>query len=295
MHQLLSSAHCRHRRVVRQRVRANIAPLAGRQPGDCRTSSIISIVPSQKTYSREGSPCNQTSYSVKSKQGLGVTASFSVILSGKIMMKCESIANFMVSTICLGLRLRGGVADAKRGRESDTKEEPIKKRRRVSSSSSEIENMEVDPQPEEEVARAPTAVVRPLSSAAAWSTAPSTPPASELPQALASSTTQKKPGTHKNQHSQGLPQTLGGGPVYGSSTASSSTTNSPRTSARNRFRFSVGSSPHSASTVNVLKPTFRLLRENQCAVLNFAECPTALPQNVRSQRKIGTDPDVPRI
>ena len=105
----------------------------------------------------------------------------------------------------------------------------------------------------------------------------------------------KKTGTHKNQHSQGLPQTLGGGPVYGSSTASSSTTNSPRTSARNRFRFSVGSSPHSASTVNVLKPTFRLLRENQCAVLNFAGCPTALPQNVRSQRKIGTDPDVPRI
>ena len=105
----------------------------------------------------------------------------------------------------------------------------------------------------------------------------------------------KKPGTHKNQHSQGLPQTLGGGPVYGSSTASSSTTNSPRTSARNRFRFLVGSSPHSASTVNVLKPTFRLLRENQCAVLNFARCPTAVPQNVRSQRKIGTDPDVPRI
>ena len=185
-----------------------------------------------------------------------MTASFSVILSGKIMMKCESIANFMVSTIFLGLRLRGGVADAKRGRESDTKEESIKKRRRVSSSSSEIENMEVDPQPEEEVARAPTAVVRPLSSAAARSTAPSTPPASELPQALASSTTQKKPGTHKNQHSQGLPQTLGGGPVYGSSTASSLTTNSPWTSARNRFRFSVGSSPHSASTVNVLKPTF---------------------------------------
>ena len=294
MHQLLSSAHCRHRRVVRQRVRANIAPQAGRQPGDCRTSSIISIVPSQKTYSREGSPCNQTSYSVKSKQGLGVTASFSVILSGKIMMKCESIANFMVSTICLGLRLRGGVTDAKRGRESYTKEEPIKKRRRVSSSSSEIENTEVDPQPEEEVARAPTAVVRPLSSAAARSTVPSTPPASELPQASASSTTQKKT-RHSQKHSQGLPQTLGGGPVYGSSTASSSTTNSPRTSARNRFRFSVGSSPHSASTVNVLKPTFRLLRENQCAVLNFARCPTAVPQNVRSQRKIGTDPDVPRI
>ena len=121
-----------------------------------------------------------------------MTASFSVILSGKIMMKCESIANFMVSTICLGLRLRGGVADAKRGRESDTKEESIKKRRRVSSSSSEIENMEVDPQPEVEVARAPTAVVRPLSSAAARSTVPSTPPASELPQASASSTTQKK-------------------------------------------------------------------------------------------------------
>ena len=107
----------------------------------------------------------------------------------------------MVSTICLGLRLRGGVADAKRGRESDTKEEPIKKRRRVSSSSSEIENMEVDPQPEEEVARAPTAVVRPLSSAAARSTAPSTPPASELPQASASSTTQKKQAlTKTNTH-----------------------------------------------------------------------------------------------
>ena len=49
-----------------------------------------------------------------------------LVVAGKII-KCESIANFMGSTICLSPRLRGGVADA----ESDSEQEPSEKSRRV--------------------------------------------------------------------------------------------------------------------------------------------------------------------
>ena len=104
---------------------------------------------------------------------------------------CEPIAYLADFSIHLGLRLRGGVAEAKRGRESDDQEEPNEKRRSLSPNASNLsrENMEVDPQPEAEVPSAPTAVVRPLSSAAARSTAQTTAKISRRP---SDTSTQKK-------------------------------------------------------------------------------------------------------